>query len=125
MSMKPRHASALALLGWYLMAPPVSTDGGKVFVDSRASVRKWTRIERIFGSSADCDKARIKFEKNAQNREYSNLEGAARMDANIDDQTIAEFKAARLMKCVPTDDPHLKGIYVPVRPAWSGPVPAN
>jgi hypothetical protein len=40
------------------------------------------------------------------------------MDANIDNQTIAAFDAARLMKCVSKDDPSIKGISIPLNPGW-------
>jgi len=38
--MKPRHAAALALVGWYLMMPPMGN--GKVYVT--APLTKWLGI---------------------------------------------------------------------------------
>jgi hypothetical protein len=105
--MNPRHAAALALVGWYLMVPRVSTYGGKTFVDSHASVERWVKSS-FFRSAVDCEKARVKSLKNAQGDEDRNLEEAARADANLDDRTIAGFKAARLGICVSEDDPRLK-----------------
>jgi len=35
---KPRHAAALALVGWYLMAPPIRPGGG---VDLKAPMSQW------------------------------------------------------------------------------------
>ncbi len=106
--MNLRHAAALALVGWYLMIPPVSTDSGKAFVDSHAPIWQWGN-GGTFGSTVDCEKAREKSQKNAENDEERNLETAARMDANLDNRATAKFEAARLMKCVSTDDPRLKG----------------
>ena|SRR5208282_4211773 len=103
--MNSRHGCALALVGWYLMTPPVSTsyDGNKAFVNSQAPIRQW-KIGGTFGSSVDCEKAREKSQKNAQHDEEHQLENAARMDANIDDRAIAAFEASRLVKCVSTDE---------------------
>ena len=114
-----RHAAALAHVGWYLMIPPVSTYNGEAHIDSHASVRSWTRIGRSFDSSADCEKAKEKSQKNVQDAEGRGLESAARMDANPDDQALAGYEAARHMKCVSKDDPSIKGIAIPFNPAWS------
>ena len=107
--MNLRHAAALALVGWYLMTPPVSTsnDGNMAFVHSQAPIWQW-KIGGTFGSTVDCEKATEKSQKNAQRDEDIGLESAARMDANIGNRTIAAFEAACLMKCVSTDDPRLK-----------------
>ena len=124
--MKPRHAAALALVSWFLMMPPPYTEGGKAFVDLHASVRRWTRIGKVsFDSVADCDKARETMQKNIQTAEEAGLEKAARMDANPRDQDLAEYEAARQMKCVSRDDPRIRGIAIPFNPAWSRFIPAN
>jgi hypothetical protein len=125
MSMNLRHAATLALVGWYLMIPPASTYNGEAHVDSHASVRSWTRIGRSFDSSADCEKAKEKSQKNVQDAEGRGLESAARMDANPDDQALAGYEAARHMKCVSKDDPRIKGIAIPLNPAWSRVIPAK
>ena len=122
--MNLRHAAALALVGWYLMMPPVNTEGGKAFVDLHASVQRWTRTGD-FDSFADCDKAREKTQQNVQTAEERGLENAARMDANPPDQDLAEYEAARQMKCVSKDDPRIKGIAIPPNPAWFRFIPTN
>jgi hypothetical protein len=123
--MNLRHAAALALVGWYLMIPPAYTEGRKAFVDSHVSVRGWTRIGTSFDSVADCEKAKEKTQKNVQDAEKRGLESAARMDANPDDQALAGYEAARQMKCVSKDDPRIKGIAIPLNPAWSRFIPAR
>ena len=123
--MKFRCAAALALVGWYLMLPPASTHGGQAFVYSSAPLRRWARIGSSFNSYIDCEKAREKAQRKAQYEKEQYLQGAAEMDANIDDQTIAAYEAARLMKCVSKDDPHIKGIAIPPDPTWSRLNPAN
>jgi hypothetical protein len=58
--MNLRHAAALALLGWYLITPPVGPDG---VVDLNAPISKWDQKDN-FDAAADCDTAvaqRIKF----------------------------------------------------------------
>ncbi len=102
--MNPRHAAALALVGWYLMMPPVSTDGGKAFVDSQTPIQQW-QIRGSFGSTVDCEKARQKSQIKFRDSEEDSFETAARMDANLNDQTVAAFEASRQMKCVSPDDP--------------------
>jgi hypothetical protein len=77
------------------------------------------RVGRTFYSITDCDKAREKTQKNVQNAEENELETAARMDANPADQTLAADQAVRQMRCVSKDDPHIKGVGVPISPAWS------
>jgi hypothetical protein len=48
--MKLRHAAALALVGWYLMMPPLR-GGGKP--DDQAPISAWT-VFRKFDSTAAC-----------------------------------------------------------------------
>jgi len=64
-------------------------------------------------------------QRKAQGEKEEHLQGAARMDANIDDQTIAALEAARLIKCVSKDDPRIKGIAIPLNLSWSRLIPAN
>jgi hypothetical protein len=106
--MNLRHAAALALLGWYLMMPPVSADRDRAFVYSQAPIGRW-QIRGTFGSTIDCEKAKGKSQKKWRDDEERNAETAARMDANLNDLAIGTFEAARLMKCVSTDDPRPQG----------------
>jgi hypothetical protein len=59
--MKPRHAAALALVGWYLMMPPVDVQG------ERASIpfAQWTKVG-IFNSAAVCKSEMEKQRASAQ-----------------------------------------------------------
>ncbi len=55
--MKPRHAAALALVGWYLMLPPIT---GVIDPDSpRHHYPGWTMIAE-FKSEDDCNIAQSK-----------------------------------------------------------------
>jgi hypothetical protein len=53
--MKPRHAAALALMGWYLMAPPLKEVNPNVVFDWNAPISKWIPVDS-FDSAADCQK---------------------------------------------------------------------
>ncbi len=83
--MNPRHAAALALVGWYLMVPP--NGGGPVS-------GKWI-INSSYDSAKECEKAGEKLRENTQ---YV-------LRRNPDAPGI-EFMAAT---CIATDDPRLKG----------------
>ncbi len=53
--MKLRHAAALALVGWYLMAPPMPVDGqGSARILRNAPLRNWTLV-RSFDSARNCE----------------------------------------------------------------------
>jgi hypothetical protein len=48
--MKLRHAAALALVGWYLLVPPVNGAGS---IASKAPIKHWT-VLHWFGSEKAC-----------------------------------------------------------------------
>ena len=87
--MKPGHAAALSLVGWYLMTRPLNRnlpDG----VDTDAPLGKWT----IIGSFDHADDCEIEAKKMTEHYEASgNKQGATRIS---------------LSPCVATDDPRLK-----------------
>jgi len=49
--MNPRHAAALALVGWYLMSPPMLSNGAE---NHSATLRKWDIIGS-FDSAQQCE----------------------------------------------------------------------
>jgi hypothetical protein len=51
MSMKSRHAVALAIIGWYLMVPPVASTGR---VDASEPLWKWWKFQ-IDASAQECE----------------------------------------------------------------------
>ncbi|MGC2302807.1 MAG: hypothetical protein WA447_05755 [Candidatus Binatus sp.] len=100
-----RHASALAVLGWFLVAPPAPTHrGGKAFVDTNAALLEWEGIGSRFNSINDCEKAKQNLQTKWRDEEERTLEGAAEMDANPSYQAATAFEAARLTKCVSWDE---------------------
>lgn len=86
--MKPRHAAALALVGWYLMTPPLYKDGE---LDEKAPLKEWTIINS-FDTATECSE--------------SVIETSRQMNA---DTTTSNVVRRRLMlsACISTDDPRL------------------
>jgi hypothetical protein len=53
--MKPRHAAALALVGWYLMIPPhLHWNRQRVTFSSDAPLREW-KVAQPFDEAWKCD----------------------------------------------------------------------
>jgi hypothetical protein len=55
--MNPRHAAALALVGWYLMVPPQTPGGGPHTVLFHAPLSKW-KVGEGNETKAACEKSR-------------------------------------------------------------------
>jgi hypothetical protein len=53
--MKPRHAAALALVGWYLMTPPLTGSSG---IATQAPLTQWTVIGSSYPSEEKCQQAK-------------------------------------------------------------------
>jgi len=94
--MKPRHAVALALVGWYLMLPPTRSVLLLHGPDTTAPLQKW-KITGRFDSAAKCKSAKAdRDEKAEQHLSEEHL---------IPPNTI---KVVSLSVCVAADDPRLK-----------------
>jgi hypothetical protein len=52
---KLRHTTALALVGWYLMTPPLDVGG---LPDDHAPISSW-RNEQSFDSAQDCEQGKV------------------------------------------------------------------
>jgi hypothetical protein len=88
--MKSRHAVALTLVGWYLMAPTISNHE----VDMDAALSKWDMVDR-FDSAAEC--------KHASDTTWSYRALKKRLPV-----AKAEFlEAIASAQCIATDDPRL------------------
>jgi len=96
--MKPRHAAALALVGWYLMMPPITYENDVAKLERTAPLSQWIHIgHRIFQSKRDCEIRRK--EDDAETRKNPNS------PVNPD----RPFETLPNMVCISTDDPRLKG----------------
>jgi hypothetical protein len=51
---KPRHAAALALVGWYLMMPPPKLNGE---ADLQWSLSEWASLQS-FDTATECERAK-------------------------------------------------------------------
>jgi len=94
--MKPRHAAALALVGWCLMVPPPRAVGDHFQTDFYAPLSKWAKV-RTFDLQSQCETPRAAYQQKPTGNLVIML-GAAEAQATT--------KASR---CVATDDPRLKG----------------
>jgi len=90
--MKLHHAAALALLGWYLLLPPITTAGR---LDASARLAQW-RVDGKFDSSAPCEHIRYAL------RHVTVLARRAE-DPPMEVEIAADHQAV----CVPSDDPRL------------------
>jgi hypothetical protein len=97
--MRLRHVAAFALVGFYLITPPVTESGLFVAVDPRLSLSMWD-IQGTFDTKDECEKQRAQLKED-------NPEPTGpwhRGDAVRNSQA----QALRNGQCVSTDDPRLK-----------------
>jgi hypothetical protein len=106
--MKPRHAAALALVGWYLMAPPNKNDD--------TPLSEW-KVRRTYESAEACQAGLIKDREQAaaKLRQYDSMTDLQRrnlehsqeaLDRQIADNAIID--AAFGSACIEEGDPRLK-----------------
>jgi hypothetical protein len=89
--MKPRHAAALALVGWYLMIPSSMPPAGAAY---KEPLRKW-QIVRSFDTADDCNGFLSSFFESSQQKQALNI-----LEPAYRDHMFAERIA--------TDDPRLR-----------------
>jgi hypothetical protein len=115
--MNPRHAAALALVGWYLMTPPVASEENWNRVMPPAPLGRWTTRDS-FDTSDACKKARddlIAKVDNDNADEYERwLDGRATSPKLLHEWaaryslTAATTDANDRSQCIASDDPRLK-----------------
>ncbi len=97
--MKPRRTTALALVGWYLMVPPVFHDAaGKLYLDpaSDATVTSQWRTVLRRNTEQECAKVRDWWRDNADHE-------------GLDSRNLVVIAVSnRRAQCVASDDPRLK-----------------
>jgi hypothetical protein len=89
---KLRHAAALVLAGWYLMAPPLHMPAYRV--DLSAPISAWDIIGS-FNTASDCMEILTKLKKQYPSALHSKKEKA--LHRRTDNS-----------RCIATDDPRLK-----------------
>jgi hypothetical protein len=107
--MKPRHAAALALVGWYLLAPPIMHDPGHWHPNLAAPLNQWI-VAKSFDSAVQCEKRLADDNNNAENptalasmTEQMNYMGAGAVWHS--DELLREMVNEH---CISSDDPRLK-----------------
>ena len=103
--MKPRHAAALAIVGWYLIAPPIRSsvepmlerydESDYDYLDEHAAYPDWKLIS-VLHTEAECEHV----------RDFSKQRVAE--DVLLD--TEPELQQLGEEECLASDDPRLKGI---------------
>ena len=93
-AMKLRHAAALALVGWYLMMPPMASD---LRPDEAAPLATWGLVES-FDSAQACKRALHKYSDEAIKKVQGGSESSTTNSARF---VVAE-------ECIASDDPRLK-----------------
>ena len=87
--MKPRHAAALALVGWYLMMPPTGRDYPMGNVD--APLTQWMKRPTTYRDKDECEHV---------------LDRHRRLTNSKNKQIAVNFY--KQAQCVSADDPRLK-----------------
>lgn len=104
---KPRHAAALALVGWYLMAPP-SVPSDPNTPDLSAPLGKW-EVRETLTTQAQCEKYKAALEFVVHDPSFQEY-GAAIARKQSRPWDIERARAfTDFQKCVASDDPRLKG----------------
>jgi hypothetical protein len=105
--MRLRRPAAIALVGWYLMMPPVFSPMGehhRSFNDLSAPLNKWDVLAK-FDSQDQCKKEKQRLRDEAPARlNFAHQHPEQDPDGNI----LAVSQAWQLADCVATDDPRLK-----------------
>jgi hypothetical protein len=99
-----RHAAALALVGWYLMMPPIVRPSGREgTADTNTPLSKWVKVIRgTFDSEDACGVALRRFQFGVQ----SNYQSAA--PEALTESEFQSIQQASSAKCIASDDPRLK-----------------
>jgi len=105
-NMKQRHAAALALVGWYLMLPPLQFVGppndpySLAIVDDAAPLSRWLPMMTL-KTLQECD--------NFSTRLARNMRKSVKTERDKEDvETLIGIWLGKY-QCVATDDPRLKG----------------
>lgn len=104
--MKAAHASALALLGWYLLLPPVATNGR---IDISAPLGEWRKIG-LYDSAQGCHFELYLNRTPPLNEEQwrSSVESARKIGDTATLERVQMRKRLSESVCIEDDDPRLK-----------------
>src|SRR5258708_33138358 len=106
--MKPRHAAALAVVGWYLMEPPMLGGNPPIYEPPRpdlsAPLERWI-VDDTFDTASQCRAALASVREVPENLDVRRL--TAEQFAQI--QASKKGLWASSDQCVASDDPRLTG----------------
>jgi hypothetical protein len=103
--MKSRHATALAIVAWYLMIPPIGVDNK---VDTRAPLLEWRKSVK-FDSEQQCEEALKDVIQHPTTPDEYQAATKATLKARMHPISQAEMtKRTAESQCVAADDPRLK-----------------
>jgi hypothetical protein len=103
--MKTRHATALTIVVWYLMIPPIGADNK---VDAHAPLLQW-RKGVSFNSQKECDDSLKDAIQNPMTPAEYQAAAKATRKAKMNPLSMSEMtKRTAESLCVAVDDPRLK-----------------
>ena len=103
--MKPLHTTALALLVWYLMIPPIGADNK---VDAHAPLSQWRKGVH-FDSEKECDDSLKDAIQNPMTPDEYQAAAKSTRKAKMNPLSKSEMtKRTAESQCVAADDPRLK-----------------
>ena len=103
--MNTRHASALAIVIWYLVIPPIGVDNK---VDAHAPLSQWRR-GMGFESEKDCDDSLKDAIQNPMTAAEYQAAAQATKKAKMKPLSMSEMtKRTQESQCVASDDPRLR-----------------
>jgi len=103
-SIKLRHTAAIALLGWYLMTPPLNNVS---YPDSDAPLKSW-HLEKSFDSARECEAGRYDPYVAAAQTEKRLLAEHPEIKQGVDNYLRTRQNELAAAKCIASDDPRLK-----------------
>ena len=101
--MNLRHAAAIALVGWYLLMPPIAMEGERAKVDGSVPLSQWDHGDRVYQTESECEEENAKLRAIAES--HKNWIGPSGSVAAASDRYVLLTN----QRCVATDDPRLKG----------------
>jgi hypothetical protein len=105
--MKAYHAAAIALVTWYLVAPPIrDSDTEPPYIDTHADYREW-KVLRAFNSLDDCETGYQRAKSNAAEGYLTTFDGSY-ADADTNPEPLLDQQAEA--ECMTADDPRIEGI---------------
>lgn len=94
--MRVGHIATFAVVGWYLLIPPVASTTNNPAADPKAPLSHWRQFGGEYNSANECSG-----EITAARRNY---QGAQQQDADYDVKLALPYA-----QCIASDDQRLKG----------------